>query len=178
MMFSKAKDILLSPQRAFTQKRSSRQVFLYLLGMLVVFALLQGVAQLVLGVEAGGVVLVAGVSYVTGLVATLITGVWLHLWVLLMGGRGLGGTSRVVWYGSTPHFVFGWLVVVPGIGRYLRLALVIWSFVLYWVGLKQQGLSSKRAGLAAGLGLVVGFALFSLVAIVVVDYYIPLLLSS
>lgn len=179
MDFKKAKGFLLSPAKTFeSEKGTVKSAFLYLLVMLVVFVLLQGVAQLVLGVEAGGVVLVAGVSYVTGLVGTLVTGVWLHLWAWLFGARGFGSTLKIVVYGSTPSFLLGWLVAVPEIGRYLRLVLIIWGFVLFWIGLKKlHHLPSWKAGTVAGIALVVGFVLFVGFAFFVLDFWIPLLLS-
>jgi len=146
--------------------------------MLLVFAVLRGIAHAALSADLSGAVIIALTQYVTGFIATMVVGVWLHLWAWLFGARGFGSTLKIVVYGSTPSFLLGWLVVVPVVGRYVRLALIIWSFVLFWIGLKKlHHLPSWKAGAVAGIALVVGFVLFVGFAFFVLDFWIPLLLS-
>jgi hypothetical protein len=85
---------------------------------------------------------------VGGIVGIFIGGVWLHLWVYLMGGRnGLVQTIKAVIYGDTPSLILGWIPIMNVIA-------MIWSLIVGIIGVRQlHGLSTGKAILAVILAI-------------------------
>ena len=49
-------------------------------------------------------------ALISGIIGIFICGLWLHIWVYLVGGKkGLIQTIKAVIYGETPIFVLGWI---------------------------------------------------------------------
>lgn len=101
-----------------------------------------------------------------GLIGIFISGAIIHLGVLLFGGkRGYKETVKVLIYGGTPSYIFGWIPLIGPI-------FAIWAFILEIFGIRElQDLSTGRA-LAAILVpiLIIGFLLTIVIAATVYLY--------
>lgn len=100
----------------------------------------------------------------------LIWGLWLHLWVLVVGGRkGLWQTEKAVLYGSTPFLLIGW---IPVIGLVLG---GLWAIVLQILGIRElQELSTTKAILA----LIIPFVIIFVVLIMILAWLFVAVVSS
>ena len=80
---------------------------------------------------------------IVGAVFTLIAGLWIHLWVWILGGRnGIFQTMKAFIYGVTPSLVLGWIPLAS-------ILFAIWSFILCIIGIRElAGLSTGKAALA------------------------------
>ena len=95
------------------------------------------------------------------------------MWAFIFGARGIGKTMSVVFYGSTPSYLLGW---IPQIGLF-RLVLIAWSFGLYWFGLKAHGLAPRKAAGAIIISLGLGFAILVGLSYLAFSYFLPLIYS-
>jgi len=88
------------------------------------------------------------VLLVGGIVGIFIGGVWLHLWVYLMGGRnGIEQTIKAVIHGDTPSLILGWIPIINVIAG-------IWALIVGIIGVRQlHGLSTSKAILAVILAI-------------------------
>ena len=79
--------------------------------------------------------------YLLGFLACVLNGFWLHLWIFLFGGRsGLRETFRLVFYGSTPALLLGWIPMVGSfIGGIITLAMYYHGIIIF------HDLSGRRA---------------------------------
>jgi hypothetical protein len=99
-------------------------------------------------------------GYVGAVVASVIWGLWLHLWAYLMGARsGMAQTMKSVFYGGTPNYMLGWIPLI-------NFMAAVWSFVLTGMGLmKFHGITGSKAALAIIIALVIplviGFAVLA-----------------
>lgn len=85
-----------------------------------------------------------------GIIAVLISGLWLHIWVYLVGGRnGVGQTINAVIYGQTPYLLLGWIPIINFIA-------LLWALIVEIIGVRQlQVLSTGKAVLAVILALLI-----------------------
>ena len=98
-------------------------------------------------------------------------GLWLHIWVYLMGGRkGLTQTFKALMYGATPSLLLGWVPVIgflaviwgatpsllawiPDIGF---LAVIIWALIVEIIGIRQlHEISTGKAVVAVILAIII-----------------------
>jgi hypothetical protein len=89
----------------------------------------------------------------------LIWGLWMHLWVYVVGGRkGVWQTEKAVLYGVTPFLLIGWIPVIgPVLGG-------LWSIVLQILGIRElHELSTAKAILALIIPFVIIFVIFILI---------------
>lgn len=109
----------------------------------------------------GGLIFVA--TFFTMLFFTFIGGLWLHLWVYLLGGRrGISETLKAVFYGMTPTMLLSW---IPFIGFLAGL----WGLVLQILGVKElQQLSTGKSVLAIFLAILVPALVFGFLAFSVI----------
>lgn len=101
-----------------------------------------------------------------GVISILFGGLWIHLWVYIIGGRkGLKQTIKSIAYGVTPQFLLGWI-------PFLGFAFGTWSMIVSIIGIRQyHEISTGKAIFAYLLG-----ALIIPLAIVYI-FYIPWLIS-
>lgn len=110
-------------------------------------------------------------SIVMATILTLVIyGIWLHLWVFVVGGRkGIWQTEKSVCYSATPMFILAW---IPVIGTLVGL---VWAVIINVIGIKElHGLTDNRAALAVVLGVVVAV----IVAAIAVGALVLAVLSS
>lgn len=107
-----------------------------------------------------GVVLVLPFFLATAFFALLLSGLILHLFVLLLGGKqGLSQTYKALAYGSTPLILSIWFVPLVAITA-------IWSLVLIGMGIRDlQKMSNFRATICTLLPLALVLALASVVTV-------------
>ncbi len=123
-------------------------VFSLFAGMLGTF----GMPALPMGAAMGP--LIAVVAFIAilvgGIIAVFISGLWLHIWVYLVGGRnGVGQTIKAVIYGETPSLIIGWIPVV-------NVFAMIWTLIVDIIGVRQlHGLSTGKAVLAVILAILI-----------------------
>lgn len=170
-IFEKAKGCLLAPVETFQQSKDDElsTVFTYFIALLLFNAILSAALAAVviemmppLAMMTWGIpvpVAIFLMMLVGGLIATLVFGVWLHLWVYLFGGRrGIMQTINAVIYGSTPRLIFGW---VPFIGFIFTL----WSLALGILGVRElQEIDSLKATLAVALAVMIPVILLIVLA--------------
>lgn len=70
--------------------------------------------------------------FFVGLFSIFISGLYYHVFVILLGGEeGVVQTMKTVMYANTPALLIGWIPFVGIIG-------MIWSFVLFIIGLREM----------------------------------------
>ena len=89
-------------------------------------------------------------ALVGGIIGVFISGLWLHLWVYLVGGRnGIEQTIKAVMYGETPSLILGWIPIVNIIAG-------IWALIVGIIGVRQlHELSTGKAVLAVILAIII-----------------------
>lgn len=94
-----------------------------------------------------------------------LSGLYYHVFVLLMGGKnGVTQSMKTVMYASTPFLLLGWIPYVNIIGA-------IWYLVLLIIGFEQtQDLSIGKAILVILIPIVLMIILVSLGAIVILSF--------
>ena len=87
---------------------------------------------------------------VGGIIGAFIDGLWLHLWVYIVGGRkGVGQTIKAVMYGATPYCLLGWIPIVNLIAE-------IWMIVVEILGLRQlHEIATGKAVLAVIIAILI-----------------------
>jgi hypothetical protein len=167
----KAKGYLLDPVVTFRQSKNDKPstVFAYFAALLLFNAILSAMLAAILSetmlmfpLVTWGMpvaVMVFLMMLVGSFIATLVFGVWLHLWVYLFGGRrGILQTINAVIYGSTPRLLFGW---IPFIGFIFTL----WSLALGILGVRElQEIDSLKATLAVALAVMIPVILLIVLA--------------
>jgi len=90
-----------------------------------------------------------------GIIGVFIDGLWLHLWVYLVGGRnGIGETIKAVMYGATPSLLLGWIPIVNFIA-------LIWALIVGIIGVRQlQELSTGKAVLAVIIAIAIPLIIY------------------
>ena len=170
-IFGKAKGFLLTPVETFRQSKNDElsTVFTYFIALLLFNAILSAaLAAIMIETLPALAMMTWGISVpvaiflmmlVGGFIATLVFGVWLHLWVYLFGGRrGIMQTINAVIYGSTPRLLFGW---IPFIGFIFTL----WSLALGILGVRElQEIDSLKATLAVALAVMIPVILLIVLA--------------
>mgnify|MGYP001134070056 CR=1 FL=1 len=93
-----------------------------------------------------------------GIIGVFIDGLWLHLWVYLVGGRnGIGETIKAVMYGATPSFLLGWIPIVNFIA-------LIWALIVGIIGVRQlQELSTGKAVLAVIIAIAIPLIIYAVI---------------
>jgi len=93
-------------------------------------------------------------SLIVGILLIFITGLWLHLWVYVFGGRhGVSQTLKACMYAATPSLLFGW---IPFIG----IVFAFWAFILQIIGVRElHEISTGMAVAAVLVSLVVAAVL-------------------
>ncbi len=93
---------------------------------------------------------VFGVTIAVGIIGIFIGGVWLHIWVYVVGGRnGLTQTIKAVTYGMTPSLLLGWIPIVSIIAG-------IWALIVEIIGIRQlHELSTGKAVLAVIIAIII-----------------------
>jgi len=163
----KVKGFLTNPVDTFRQSKEEGPdaVFPYFAALLLLHAALSAlIAALMIETLpiAGGLsgpVAVFLVTLVAGFIGILLLGAWLHLWVVIFGGRrGIWQTIKAVMYGDTPFLLFGW---IPFIG----FIFLLWSLVLGILGIRElQEMSSLKAILAVALAVMIPLILVLILA--------------
>ncbi len=169
----KIKEFMFNPSHAFRGVKEERAVatFKYLVilaffyaGMATLMALLQVFPHpFSSGFSPTGIPVLDPVRIITDILSIVITtiltlgiyGVWLHLWVFILGGRkGILQTGKSVCYSATPSLLLAW---IPVIGTLVGL---VWTVIINVIGIKElHGLSDNRAALAVVLAVVVAVIL-------------------
>jgi hypothetical protein len=166
------KGFLFSPSETFDASRGDTlgDAFKYFIVILAIYAVLVaiivavafslfagmfgtfGVPAMPLGAAAGPLVAVAFfvAAVVGGIIGVFISGLWLHIWVYLVGGRnGLEQTIKAVMYGETPSLILGWMPII-------NLIAGIWALIVGIIGVRQlHGISTGKAVLAVILAIVI-----------------------
>jgi hypothetical protein len=178
MYFRKAAGFVLSPGREFRAagKEKLKEAFNYMLVMLLAYSALSGVVFYLFSWDATGGLVTFLAYYMTGIFANVLLGFWIHIWAYAFGARGVERSLKTVFYGSTPSYLLGWLGTAQGLGV-LNFALILWSFGLYWAGLRKlHSLSSAKAAASLaisfvlGFGILLGFAIFTFTALLPLVY--------
>ncbi|MCQ8894452.1 MAG: YIP1 family protein [Methanolinea sp.] len=104
------------------------------------------------------------------LVMAVIFGLWLHIFVYLVGGRkGIWQTEKSVFYNLTPTFVLGW---IPAIGPLVG---GIWSVVIGVIGIRElHNIPDTKAALAVILAVVIA----SVIAVIVLGAMLYAVVTS
>ena len=111
-------------------------------------------------------VLMVYLVFLAMLVGVFISGLLLHVFVLLMGGeKGVEQTLKTKMFALTPALLLGWIPYVSIIG-------VIWSIVLAVIGLKEnQEMTSEKAAGAVIIPLVLAL-IFAIIGLVVISSFL------
>jgi hypothetical protein len=159
------KGFLLSPSGTFDTSKEDTlgDAFKYFVIILAIYAVLVAIIAAVAFALIGGMFGMFGVprmpfravavligALVGGIIGVFIFGLWLHLWVYLVGGRnGLEQTIKAVMYGATPGLLLGWIPIFNVIAW-------IWALIVSIIGVRQlHGLSTGKAVLAVIIALII-----------------------
>ncbi len=110
-------------------------------------------------------------SIVVSTILTLVIyGVWLHLWVFLLGGRkGIWQTFKSVFYSATPSLILAW---IPVIGTLVG---IVWTVIINVIGIKElHGLDTTKSALAVVLAIV----FFVVIVVIALGALLVAVLSS
>jgi ABC-type multidrug transport system permease subunit len=187
-MWARIRESMFSPSVTFRASKDEKfgDALKYYLTLLAIFSLLFGVVTAVIllsppvqgiirsmstgvyptelfsltipNVAMLGVVLFIS-TFIAGIIAIFVLGIWLHIWAYAFGGRrGLAETIKALIYSSTPLLILGWIPGVNIIG-------VIWAVLLVLVGLIEfQEMYSGRSILALLAALLVPLAIIGAIA--------------
>lgn len=99
------------------------------------------------------------VVFVVTIIVAVIFGLWLHIWVYLLGGRkGVWQTEKSVFYNLTPTLLLGWIPVIGSIVG------GVWSVIIGVIGIRElHGLPDAKAALAVVLAIVIASVLLVLI---------------
>lgn len=164
---------LYAPKSAFSGAISLPHAFLYLIVMAAVGTALSAIVLYMVTADVSFVLLSSILGFTGTVFLTPLMGAWLTVW-----GRILGAKKELVstvLLGTTPYYLLGWLTVVPEIERYARAVLLIWVFILYFMGLRVRDI--PRPGITILLAVVSGFAILGAFAWFVFTQWIPFLFS-
>ena len=167
------KGFLFSPTATFDASKEDTigDAFKYFVVILVIYAVLLSIVALavvaamgwllnylagplaaMIGLASGPIL--AGSTFIStligGIIGVFIGGLWLHIWVYLVGGRsGVEQTIKALMYGATPSLLLGW---IPFIG----ILAAIWAIVVAVIGVRQlQELTTGRAVAAVILAILI-----------------------
>ena len=150
-IFQKAMGFLQQPSKAFDGEKKTEvmEAFVYMAVLSVIVAVLSGLMSLFSALP-GVVITLIVVSYITGIVASVIMGLWLHLWSYIFGAKkGLNQTLKTVFYSGTPNYLLGWIPVI-------NILFLLWTLYLNWVGLQRlQGMPGNRAAMTIVIAFVI-----------------------
>ena len=154
----KIKGFLFSPSETFDASKEDTlgDAFKYYIILLLIPALLSAViAAVAFSLFAGffGRMLpgfMPALLALAGAIGVLIGGLWLHIWVYLMGGRkGLTQTFKALMYGATPSLLLGWI-------PFINFLASIWSLIVEIIGIRQlHEISTGRAVAAILLAIII-----------------------
>ncbi len=104
-------------------------------------------------------------SIISGLIGYFLGGIWINLWVYILGGRkGFSQTLKAYGYGQTPNLIFGW---IPLFGWIFS----IWSFVLVGIGIRElHEISTGKAIAAILLAIFIPIIIMIIIAAMVYSY--------
>lgn len=167
-ILEKTKEFMFNPTHAFRGVKEERAVdtFKYLVilaffyaGMATLMALLQVFPHpFSSGFSPTGIPVLDPVRIIIDILSIVITtlltlviyGVWLHLWVFILGGRrGVWQSIKSVFYSATPLLILAW---IPAIGTLVG---IVWTVIINITGIKElQGLDTTKSALAVVLAIV------------------------
>ena len=163
------KGFLFRPSETFDASKEDTigDAFKYFVVLLVIYAVLFSIMVLVafsamswivgpwaamMGLAAGPILAVAMLvlTFISGIIAVFIMGLWMHIWVYIVGGRkGVKQTIKALMYGATPSYLLGW---IPFIG----IIAGIWALIVEIIGIRQlHELSTGKAVLAFILAIII-----------------------
>ena len=142
----------------------------------VAFSLLAGMFELFgvpmampLGATMGfaAAIIFFSAALIGGIIGILISGLWLHIWVYLVGSRkGLGKTIIALLYGQTPYLLLGWIPIINFIA-------MLWTLVVEIIGVRQlHELTTGKAVIAVILALIIPLIVFGVLFAV---FFMPML---
>jgi hypothetical protein len=104
-------------------------------------------------------------TIVGGIVVVFIGGLWLHMFVWLLGGRKeYFQTLKALMYGSTPGLLISWIPIIGFIGA-------LWTLILVILGIQElQEMTPGRAVAAVILAIVIFMVIIILLAAL---FFIP-----
>jgi hypothetical protein len=177
----KVRGFLVNPVRTFQESRGDdfATSFRYYIILVIIYSALSTIVAALIG-SAGMVFGLPGtisailpaflfIYYiVTSVVAWLVFGLWIHLWVSILKGRkGITRTINAVYYGNTPFLLLGWIPFVGYIG-------IIWSFLLWILGVRElQEISTGKAVAA----VILPVAIIIIIAALIAAYFIATLIG-
>ena len=189
------KGFLVSPSKTFDASKEDTvgDAFKYFAAILVIYAVIIAViaadflrftifVTFQIPSPKMGTLTVVAVSFilvlVSGIIGVFIGGLWLHIWVYLVGGRkGVGQTIKALMYGATPNYLLGWIPFVILLSGWRPIAILgglgwfifaIWTLIVGIVGIRQlHELSTGKAVLAVILTIVIPLIIYIAIIAVV-----------
>ncbi len=174
------KGFLFSPSKTFDNSKEDTigDALKYFVVILAIFAVLLAIIAAVafsvicrfygaflppnaLPIAGMGPLLAVGVFIVVlvgGIIGVFIDGLWLHIWVYLVGGRnGVGQTIKAVMYGATPSYLLGWIPIVNCIA-------LVWTLIVGIIGIRQlHELSTGKAVLAVIIAIAIPLIIYAVI---------------
>lgn len=162
MCLAKIRAFLLSPKKAFEKERKTglAEAFKYNAIILIPIAILGSIVSAYFMPAPLGlsnpvfVITLIVVSYVIGIVFSLIWPLWLHTWAYIFGAKeGLDQTFKAGFYGNTPYYLLGWI-------PFVSIIFLIWAAVLQGIGLMAlHKMPKQKAALAVIIAIAIPVAL-------------------
>jgi len=175
------KGFLVNPVVSFQKSRGDRFAisFRYYIILVIIYSVLSTIVTSLIG-STGMVIGLPGplsailpafqfiYFIIASIVVWLVFGLWVHLWVYILGGRkGITRTINAVYYGNTPYLLLGWIPFVGIVG-------IIWSAVLWIVGIREMQEISTGKAVAA---VIVPVAIIIIIAALIAAYFIATLVG-
>lgn len=153
-MFQRAKNFLIDPHSAFDKEKKTKmsESFKYTL----VLSLVTSIISAIISLSFNFILAIQGffATYLGLIFLNIIWWLWLHLISYSVGARkGIEQTFKIVFYGNTPLYLFSWVSLGTGfnyflgsLGLILLTALIIWSALNHFTGLKKlHKISTSKA---------------------------------
>ncbi len=169
--FQKALGFLQHPANTYKKENKTDivEAFKYMLVLFLVASVLSAVITAITSSLPLAAIGFASM-YITGIMLSVIAGLWLHLWAYIFGAkRGLNQTLKTVFYGGTPTYLFGWIPFIP-------IIFWLWSLYLQWVGLqKLHGMPGNKAAFSILIAFIIPVVITAVLALVALSVLAPIM---
>jgi len=170
LFIDKIRDFLFRPFCAYREvkEEDTRIITRYYLLLLTVNAILTtlisffgfralGILQQLLHVSHP--IITFFVVFICGLILAPLFGVWLSLWIYLVGGEtDIFQSIKIVMYSATPILLFAWIPVIS-------IFFYFWSMILAIFGVHETfGIDGERASFAVIIAIIIPLIVLTLLA--------------
>lgn len=186
-LLTKAKGFLFDPENAFKKekKTSLLEAFKYFLFITAIYIILVEVILFLYVMKTGSIMTMefwafeawgATFSYLISIGFSILIGVWIHIFVKILGTKqDYQQSIKLVFYSLTPGMVLGWIPLLGYVNRvpYIELIFIVWCTILMILGVRTiHSMKNDKAILSVILAILIGFVLMWGVLMLVSGFFV------